>query len=159
MTRVIIPQLDANLIDVTVTCWKHSVGDTIVKGETVAELTTDKAVYELEAPASGTLLTILAETKSVVPSGYAIALIGLPGESDPDAEADNKSCLAAYRGDSAAAGSEPAHERTERVRATPKARRLARQNGLDLEEIQRRTGVEVVDEAAIKQFMERGVGG
>ncbi len=159
MTRVMIPQLDANLIDVTITCWKHSPGDTVTQGETIAELTTDKAVYELEAPASGTLLAILAETKSVVPSGYTIALIGAPGESDPEADAANRACLTAYRGDSACANAAPDHERAERVRATPKARRLAKANGLDLEEIQRATGVEVVDEAAIKKFMERGVEG
>ncbi|MDD2600788.1 MAG: hypothetical protein PHO37_16465 [Kiritimatiellae bacterium] len=154
MTRVLIPQLDANLIDVTITSWRNSVGDSVVAGETIAELTTDKAVYELEAPASGTLLTIFAEAKSVVPAGYITALIGAPGEEDPAAESDNQRCMAAYRGEAQSTHtSGTQEERKERVRATPKARRLAKKNNLELEEIQRKTGVEVVDEAAINQFL------
>ena len=154
MTRVIIPQLDANLVDVTITSWKKSIGDSITKGETIAELTTDKAVYELEAPESGELLTIIAAEKSVVPTGYITALIGNSGEDDPLAEADNASCMASYRGDSSSNSSENTRERKARVRATPKARRLARKKGLDLEEIQKKTGAEVIDEAAITKFLE-----
>ncbi len=60
MTRIIIPQLDANLVDVTITAWKKAPGEQLEKGETIAELTTDKAVYELEAPESGELLQIVA---------------------------------------------------------------------------------------------------
>ena len=154
MTRIIIPQLDANLVDVTITCWKKSVGDSITQGETVAELTTDKAVYELEAPASGELLTILAQAKSVVPTGYIVALIGSAGEEDDEIEEFNNNCMAAYRGESTSGLSTNQSDRKERVRATPKARRLARKNGLDLEEIQQKTGVDVVDEAAISKFLD-----
>ncbi|MFA7174521.1 MAG: biotin/lipoyl-containing protein [Kiritimatiellia bacterium] len=155
MTRVLIPQLDANLIDVTITGWKNSVGDSVVANETIAELTTDKAVYELEAPASGTLLAIFAETKSVVPTGYIIALIGTQGEEDTKAVSDNQRCMAAYIGEAQGTHtSDIREERKERVRATPKARRLAKKNGLTLEEIQQKTNVEVVDEAAINKFLE-----
>ena len=153
MTRVIIPQLDTNLVDVTITSWKKSVGDSITKGEIIAELTTDKAVYELEAPESGELLAILAEEKSVIPTGYITSLIGIPGEDDPLADTDNESCMAAYRGESATGSSISKRERKARVRATPKARRIAKRNGLKLEEIQRKTGAEVVDEAAITKFL------
>ncbi|MDA3923718.1 MAG: E3 binding domain-containing protein [Kiritimatiellae bacterium] len=153
MTRIIIPQLDANLVDVTITAWRKSVGESIIQGETIAELTTDKAVYELEAPADGELLAVIADVKSVVPTGYIVGLIGTSGEEDPDIEADNENCMAAYRGESANSPSTSKRERKERIRATPKARRLAKKNGLDLAEIKEKTGVEVVDEAAIKQFM------
>jgi pyruvate dehydrogenase E2 component (dihydrolipoamide acetyltransferase) len=153
MTRTIIPQLDANLVDVTITCWKKTVGDSITQGETIAELTTDKAVYELEAPASGRLLSILAQAKSVVPTGYIVALIGDAGEEDPAAEEHNDSCMAAYRGEPSSGSATDQNDRKERVRATPKARRLAKKNGLDLEEIQQKTGVDVVDEAAISRFL------
>jgi len=154
MTRVIIPQLDANLVDVTITCWKKKIGDAIVKGETIAELTTDKAVYELEAPDSGELLAILADEKSVVPTGYIVAVIGASGEEDPETDEFNNNCMAAYRGESTSGSSGGNLERKERVRATPKARRLAKKNGLDLAEIQEQTGVEVVDEAAIIKFLD-----
>ena len=154
MTRVTIPQLDANLVDVTVTAWKKAPGDAVIRGETIAELTTDKAAYELEAPADGELLLILAPEKSVIPTGYIVALTGAPGEEDPGALTENERIMAAYRGESPSEDSTDKRERKSRVRATPKARRLARQHNLDLEEIQRKTGVEVVDEDAVSKFIE-----
>ena len=155
MTRIIIPQLDANLVDVTITAWKKAPGDQVEKGETIAELTTDKAVYELEAPESGELLQIIATEKSVVPTGYIVALSGSSGEEDAEAEEANKAIMAAYRGDSTDGGSKEKRERKERIRATPKARRLARKNELSLEEIKKKTGVDVVDEDTVKQFMQQ----
>jgi pyruvate dehydrogenase E2 component (dihydrolipoamide acetyltransferase) len=153
MTRVTIPQLDANLVDVTITAWKKAPGDAVIQGETIAELTTDKAVYELEAPASGELLKILAPEKSVVPTGYITALIGSPGELDSEAEEQNELSMASYRGDTSADDSSGKRERKERIRATPKARRLARKNGLDLAEIQQKTGVDLIDEDAVNKFI------
>ncbi len=157
-TRIRVPQLDANTIDVTVTAWHKQPGEGVVAGETIGELTTDKAAFDLEAPASGTLLAILAAPRSVVPAGYVIGVIGDPGDSDPDAEADNAALLAAYRASTgaspaaaaAAAAAEPA---AGRVRATPKARRLAQQHGIDLARVQIETGVEVVDEAALAPYL------
>lgn len=156
-TRIRVPQLDANTIDVTVTAWHKQPGEGVVAGETIAELTTDKAAFDLEAPASGTLLAILAAPRSVVPAGYVIGVIGDPGDSDPDAEADNATLLAAYRAATgaspaaaAAAAAEPA---AGRVRATPKARRLAQQHGIDLARVQIETGAEVVDEAALAPYL------
>lgn len=156
-TRIRVPQLDANTIDVTVTAWHKQLGEGVVAGETIAELTTDKAAFDLEAPASGTLLAILAAPRSVVPAGYVIGVIGDPGDSDPDAEADNAALLAAYRAStgasSAAAAAAAAQPAAGRVRATPKARRLAQQHGIDLARVQIETGVEVVDEAALAPYL------
>lgn len=152
MTRVIIPTLDANLVDVTVTCWRKTPGESVEKGETVAELTTDKAVYELEAPASGELLQVLAPAKSVVPTGYIVAVIGAAGECDSDAQSANDRIMADYRGD-APGVAETMTEYKPRVRATPKARRLARQHDLDLEAIAQQSGVDVVDEETVKQYI------
>lgn len=152
MTRITIPQLDANLVDVTITRWRKTIGDTVKAGESIAELTTDKAVYELEAPADGTLLAIYATEKSVVPTGFAVGLIGAPGEVDTEAETVNEAQLAAYRGTSAPAAA-PARDRGTRVRATPRARRLAQEKGLDLAQIQAETGAEVVDEAVLAPYL------
>jgi len=154
MTRIIIPQLDANLIDVTITRWRKQVGDSVTAGESIAELTTDKAVYELEAPAAGTLLFIYAAEKSVVPTGFAVGLIGNPGESDPEAEAANAARLAAFRGTPVAAKEHAAvKEHAARVRATPRARRLAQEKGLDLAQIQAETGAELIDEKVLDAYL------
>ena len=56
ITRIIVPQLDANTVDVTVTAWRKAPGDRVQAGELIADLTTDKATFELEAAGSGVLL-------------------------------------------------------------------------------------------------------
>ena len=151
MTRIIIPQLDVNLVDVTVTCWHKQIGDAVTAGENLADLTTDKAVYELEAPAGGTLLAVYASAKSVVPTGFIVGLIGEQGESDPDIENENAALMDAYRGPAATAA--PARDRAPRVRATPRARRLAQERGLDLAKIQAETGADVIDETVLAPYL------
>jgi pyruvate dehydrogenase E2 component (dihydrolipoamide acetyltransferase) len=96
-TRITVPFLDANMLDVTVTAWRKAPGDCVQTGEIVAELTTDKATFELESTGRGTLLEILAAQKSVVPSGYILALLGEPGETDLDAAAYNDKLMKKYR--------------------------------------------------------------
>ena len=163
MTRVTVPAIDANIVDVTVTAWHKRPGDAVAAGEVVAELTTDKAAFDLETPAGGTLLKILAAEKSVVPVGYILALVGNAGEDDPSATAANAALLASYRASAAPAspegsGAVPAAPTAvsaggERLRATPKARRLAQAHGLDLAAIQARTGAEIVTEAVLAPFL------
>jgi pyruvate/2-oxoglutarate dehydrogenase complex dihydrolipoamide acyltransferase (E2) component len=197
-TRLTVPQLDANIVDVTITAWRKAVGVRVRAGEIVADITTDKAVFELESPADGTLLRILAPEKSVVPSAYILALLGEPGEDDPEADAANRACVEAYRAagggvrsaergvrsaergvrsaergmrsaegvahgfptphsalrtphsdDSALRTPHPAF----RTRATPRARRLAQDLGIDLARVQSDTGAEVVDEAALQAWL------
>lgn len=151
MTRIIIPQLDVNLLDVTVTRWNKQPGDRVTAGESLADLTTDKALYELEAPADGTLLAIYAAEKSVVPTGFIVGIIGVPGDEDPAVESENAALMAAYRGPVAAAP--PARERPARIRATPRARRLAQEKGIDLAKVQAETGAEIIDEAVLDKYL------
>lgn len=153
MTRIIIPQLDANLVDVTITRWRKQIGDPVTSGESLAELTTDKAVYELEAPATGTLLAVYAAEKSVVPTSYVIGLIGAAGEEDPAVAADNEALMTAYRGPAAAPA--PTRERAARVRATPRVRRLAQEQGIDLAKVQAETGAEIIDEAVLAPYLKK----
>ena len=149
MTKIIIPQLDANLVDVTITRWRKQVGEAVAVGEIVADLTTDKAAYELEAPASGTLLAIVAAEKSIVLAGAAIGVIGELGEETGLAEGCAEASAAqACQGDSASAA-----PRAPRVRATPRARRLAQEKGLDLAKIQAETGAEIIDETVLAPYL------
>ena len=173
ITRLIVPFLDANIIDVTVTAWHKKPGDVVHPGEIVTELTTDKTTFDLESSGSGTLLAILAEPKSIVPSGYILALLGEPGEVDIEAAACNQTLMDTYRAaarqsDSRTVGrsdgqTAPPHHRPSvppstgaaRVRATPRARRLAQEQGLDLARVQAETGAEVIDEAVLQKFLGR----
>jgi pyruvate/2-oxoglutarate dehydrogenase complex dihydrolipoamide acyltransferase (E2) component len=175
ITRVSVPHLDANIIDVTVTAWRKAPGDHVQPGEIVAELTTDKATFELESPGSGTLLKILAAPKSVVPSGYILAVLGEAGEADPGAQSHNDRLMDRHRAEAGGQRSEVGGERSEaggqppaanhahqppaaptaRIRATPRARRLAQEQGLDLARVQAETGAEVVDESVLQKYLEK----
>ncbi len=171
ITRLTVPPLDANILDVTITAWRKTPGEMVRQGEIVAELTTDKATFDLEAMGSGTLLAILAAPKSVVPSGYILALLGEPGETDERAVAQNQALMSKYR---AAAGHPSTTPRgptpatatpppatppapATRIRATPRARRLAQEHGLDLAHIQAETGAEVVDEAVLQPYLRKAL--
>ena len=152
MTTIIIPQLDANLVDVTITRWRKQAGDVVAAGEIVADLTTDKAAYELESPASGTLLAIAAAEKSIVLAGSTIGIIGEPGEEAGLADTGAAEAPAA-QGGTGEAGATASAPRAPRVRATPRARRLAQEKGLDLAVIQAETGAEIIDETVLAPYL------
>lgn len=150
MTPIIIPQLDANVVDVTITHWHKQVGDAVVKGEIIAVLTTDKAAYDFESPASGILLAIAAPTKSIVPTGSVVGAIGEAGEKvEAGACASSSVTRTEGTGRCACPPDQP------RIRATPRARRLAAEKGFDLAAICAAEGVEIVDEAAIAAYEQK----
>ncbi len=171
MTRITVPFLDANIVDVTVVKWRKVIGDAVAAGEVVVEISTDKAAFEIEAPTSGTLLAVFAPEKSIVPIKFVLGLIGAAGEEDSAATADNAAIMAAYRASLAApavsaAGpkpatvgastpaSVPAASASPALRATPKARRYAQSKGIDLAEVARATGASMITEAIIMQYEE-----
>ena len=168
MTRITVPFLDANIVDVTVVKWRKAVGESVAAGEVAVEISTDKAAYEIEAPASGTLLAVFAPEKSIVPIKFVLGLIGNAGEEDLSATADNAALMAAYRASlaapaataaapkpvSAGAAAAPAVGAAPALRATPKARRYAQSKGIDLAEVARATGATMITEAIIMQYEE-----
>jgi pyruvate/2-oxoglutarate dehydrogenase complex dihydrolipoamide acyltransferase (E2) component len=171
MTRLLLPTIDANLVDATVTAWHKRPNDAVTTGEPLVEMTTDKAAFDLESPATGLLLRILAGEKSIVPAGYILAVVGQAGEEDAGADAENEALMAAYRAAAktaaradAAAGRAAAAAPTppagaagpERVRATPRARQLARQHGIDLAAVQAETAAEVVTETVLRPYLPGG---
>ena len=163
MTHVTIPFLSANVTEATLTRWIKQPGDRVVKGEALAEITTEKATFELEASVDGELLETLAPERSMLPVGYIVALIGAQGETDPKVGALNAACVAAARAaqqgsdpepgvaEPAATYSSPAVP-ADRVRATPKARRMAREQGIALEDVRRATGAEVITETLLRSY-------
>ena len=169
MTRITVPFLDANIVDVTVVKWRKAIGDAVAAGEVAVEISTDKAAFEIEAPASGTLLAVFAPEKSIVPIKFVLGLIGAAGDEDPTATADNAALMAAYRASlaapaapaaKAAIASTPATPSatspatSPALRATPKARRYAQSKGIDLAEVARATGASMITEAIIMQYEE-----
>src|SRR5947209_10568230 len=130
----------------TIVRWLKSEGDAVEKGEPLFELDTDKVTQEVEAEASGVLLKI-AVAEGEVPVGKTVAFIGAEGEAVPEpdtteeAPSDNLSQALPEAPATPELPSTPQVATNGRVKASPLARRLAREKGLDLQEI-RGTGPE-----------------
>ena len=73
--EVTMPNLGYDMETGTVQSWLKQVGDTVERGEPIAEIETDKTTVEMEAMASGTLVEILCEAGSEASVGTAIAII------------------------------------------------------------------------------------
>ena len=131
-TNVLLPQWGMNMEDGTLTRWLVSEGDEIAEGQPLVEVETAKINSELESPASGVVYHIMAAEGSLVKVGELVAVIGEPGENpprpDPEAAAPAGARRPRRRRDA-----QPTGAATRQV--TPVARRLARDNGIDLEGI------------------------
>lgn len=80
-TKVLVPLLGEGVEEVTVTKWLKKEGDSVNELEPLLEVNTDKVDTEIPAPASGTVLKILAEEGLSAKVGAILAFIGKPGES------------------------------------------------------------------------------
>ena len=119
--------------------WRKIEGDRVTKGEPLLEIETDKAVMEVEAPSDGILAGITGVVGADIPVGQTIAWIVAPGEKPP---VEEKSASApAARGKTeiqtspaTSVSSEPPP--AQGVRISPKARRLAKELGVDVARVQ-----------------------
>jgi pyruvate dehydrogenase E2 component (dihydrolipoamide acetyltransferase) len=140
--EVILPKVDMDMETGTIEAWHVKEGDQVRQGETIFEIGTNKAVMEVEAPASGAIRRIRAETGIAIAVGTPVAWIYLDGETQDAAPAAKPAAMPASQpsatatvvanqaSNGVAAGAVPAG-----LRATPLARRVARQNGIDLRAI------------------------
>lgn len=80
-TKVLVPRLGEGVDEVTVTKWLKQEGDTINELEPLLEVNTDKVDTEIPAPATGTVLKIVAQEGIAAKVGELLAIIGKPGES------------------------------------------------------------------------------
>jgi pyruvate dehydrogenase E2 component (dihydrolipoyllysine-residue acetyltransferase) len=147
-TEVSLPRLGQGMETGTIVRWLKAEGDTVEKGEALYELDTDKVTQEVEADASGVLLKILAGEGEEIEVGKRIAVIGEEGEEVPVAEEPapkaEKKAEAPKPEPLPAEQVEPPQEpsRTNgRIKASPLARRIARERGIDLASL-RGTGPE-----------------
>ena len=77
---IVMPKLGFDMREGVLNNWLKKVGESINKGEVVAEIESDKATLELEAQVAGTLLHLLHGPGDVVPIGANLAIVGQPGE-------------------------------------------------------------------------------
>ena len=129
-TNVLLPQWGMNMEDGTLTRWLVSEGDEIAEGQPMVEVETAKINSELESPASGVVYHIMATEGSLVKVGALVAVIGEPGENpprpDPDAVAPAGARRPRRRRDARPTGAAARQ-------VTPVARRLARDNNIELD--------------------------
>lgn len=158
-TKVVMEALSPTMEEGKVLTWHKGEGDTVAEGEVLAEVETDKAVMELQARGAGVLRKILAGEGATVEVGSLVAVIG-------DADEDIEAIVGAVKGagDTSKAGAAEETEEAERdegagapggsgkqihggspvsvatpdgrLRASPLARRIAGERGLDLSRIQ-----------------------
>lgn len=140
-TEVIMPKVDMVMDTGTFVEWLKNEGDPVEKGEPIFIVLTDKANIEVEAPGSGVLAGLAAKPDDVIPVTEVIAYILGPGESLPQKTAAAPVAVATTAPQPAAAANEasPAPQTsngTGKVRATPAARRMAAELGVDLAQIE-----------------------
>jgi pyruvate dehydrogenase E2 component (dihydrolipoamide acetyltransferase) len=141
-TSVVMPALEMAQETGKIVSWLKKEGEAISKGEPLLEVETDKAVVEVEATADGVLAGVKSQEGDVVPVGVTIAWIVAPGEKPP---ADAPTAVPSARkiteqvssqtqasGTQARAQAVPVEERAQ---VSPKARRLAKEKGVDLSRV------------------------
>ncbi|MSQ06423.1 MAG: 2-oxo acid dehydrogenase subunit E2 [Dehalococcoidia bacterium] len=136
-TTVVMPQMGYDMREGTVVKWRKREGEPVARGEVIADIQTDKATVEFEAYAAGILRKIVAQEGVPVPVGQLIAVITAPDEPLPAnlPSPGTPAPAAAAAPTSAAAVSAPVAPQAAsagEVRASPIARRIARERGIDL---------------------------
>jgi pyruvate dehydrogenase E2 component (dihydrolipoamide acetyltransferase) len=150
MAEIVMPRLSDSMEEGTILTWMKRVGDEVAVGDELVEIETDKANMAYESDVAGTLTQVLAEEGDTLPIGAPIAVVG---DADSDAGAKDAEGSSPQTAGPVTAGDPPlppvakASSATvpptvppavpaERVKASPLARRVAKDQGVDLSNIQ-----------------------
>src|SRR5688500_10238955 len=136
-----MPRLGQSMEEGTILQWFKKEGDSVNQGEPLLEVMSDKANFEVEAPANGTLRRILAQVNDSVPVNQPIAIVGQPDEpidslvtGDP-----NSYSISSSSSSSAVPAAPPSPAKSvghERIPISPRARRIADTHGIDVSSLQ-----------------------
>lgn len=131
-TLIRMPEIAANTTSASIVSWSMKEGDTVAAGDCLAEIESEKAVVELEAEQDGVLGRILVQAGSETAVGAPIAVLLQAGEQDVDVEA-----LLQEDGEGVADDvlTVQENEASNRIAASPIARRLAQENGISLSDL------------------------
>ena len=140
--EIIMPKLGVDMQEGEIIEWKKQEGDVVNEGDILLEIMSDKTNMELEAEDSGVLLKITRQAGETVPVTKVIGYIGAEGEvvadnvaSAPAAEPAPKVEEVATVEAPVVATQAPVVHEGGKVRATPKARKVARELGIDLTQV------------------------
>jgi pyruvate dehydrogenase E2 component (dihydrolipoamide acetyltransferase) len=132
--EVILPKMGLVMTEGRIQKWLRHEGDFVRAGEALFEVATDKAVVEVAARGDGVLRRILVPEGTVVPVGRVVAFLAAPEEALPEMPAVT-AAPPAVAPPPVAPPPQPAAVAGEGVRASPLARRLAAERGLDLAQV------------------------
>ncbi|HEX3376511.1 MAG TPA: dihydrolipoamide acetyltransferase family protein [Candidatus Acidoferrales bacterium] len=158
---IVMPALEMAQETGKLISWRKKEGEAIGKGEPLLDIETDKAVVEIESPADGILVGVKAHAGDVIPVGQTIAWVVSPGEEIPAeiAAASGRRMETAVTASpapptqvSAQTTSAPAAN----ARISPKARRLAKEHGVDLSRVRGTGGEGEIQAEDILAFVAAG---
>jgi pyruvate dehydrogenase E2 component (dihydrolipoamide acetyltransferase) len=130
---VVMPALEMAQETGKLVAWRKTEGEHVIKGEPLLEIETDKAVLEVESPADGILAGVSEQAGAVVAVGKTIAWIVRPGEVPPSEIAGPGPLVQSTSETTrAAAPIIPAPAAGPGAQVSPKARRLAKEHGVDI---------------------------
>lgn len=185
LTKITMPSGGTNTDRLLVVSWNKQEGDAVKRGDVLLEVETDKAVLEVESFAKGTLLKRMVEEGSYGTVGDVIAYVGEPGDLKAlEAEPAASTPAAGDRSESApttpatvptkpettptvaepppmTAGTTPtvqASSSNRTLKATPAAKKEVRDRGLDLAEVHRSVGKNILRRSDVAQFANAGAG-
>jgi len=155
---ILMPRLSDTMTEGVIAAWHKKVGDAVKKGDLLADVETDKATMELESYKNGKLLYIGAQKGDKVPVNALLCIIGEEGKVDidkivaaakggPAAPASESSTAEKTTGSATTAGAAPAAEpatsatpaaagQNGRVKASPLAKKLAAEKGINIAQVQ-----------------------
>ncbi len=155
-TDVLMPQMGESIAEGTIVKWLKKVGDTVQRDEPLLEISTDKVDAEIPSPAAGVLLEIMAKEGETISVNAVIARLGESGESSPAPEAPKAAPEPAAApappapapAPAAAPAAPPAAppvappappataaEDAKKARSSPLVRNIAREHGINLEQV------------------------
>jgi pyruvate dehydrogenase E2 component (dihydrolipoamide acetyltransferase) len=178
LTKITMPSGGTNTDQLRVVSWKKQEGDAVKRGDILLEVETDKAVLEVESFAQGTLLKRLVEEGSYGTVGDVIAYIGKPedlkaleaepasstptagdgSESTPIVPATVSSGVETNSTVAETAPTVQADSSNRKAKATPAAKKEVRDRGLDLAEVYRIVGKDVLRRSDVAQFATASAG-
>lgn len=143
--EVVMPKFGLTMTEGTIQQWFKAEGDAITAGEALFEVETEKVLYEIEAPADGTVAKLLYAVETVVGVGLPVAVLAEAGEDVAEiaaryadaagAQAAPTPATATSSEAAPAAESATPADRPKRVPVTPAARKLAKEHAIDLDRV------------------------
>lgn len=143
--EVVMPKFGLTMTEGTIQQWFKAEGDAITAGEALFEVETEKVLYEIEAPADGTVAKLLYAVEAVVGVGLPVAVLAEAGEDVAEIAARYADAAGAQAAPTPAAPTSPEAapaaesaapaDRPKRVPVTPAARKLAKEHAIDLDRV------------------------